>query len=241
MTLNMEDVELKLLLGLPVEIDGLGSIHSPKIRDVAKIGESKYSEYLGTLLFTKENVNDALANELTDYQLFCVVYAQYKSFKDQVNKAFDFFMDAEAHLDLESASFYLVNGDSVGQLTEENFYQMQECLRLANSIQKQKKEEEEYNPADDVTARAIKEMLERRKKKPKPKPTIDLRSIISGMSWKCPSVDISEKTIFQLYDGYKRLQNLDSLHYTMYGIYTGNVDAKKLNMKDMNFALILKD
>jgi hypothetical protein len=241
--MNIDDIELKLLLGLPIEVDGLGQICSPKVRDVAKVGESTYNEYLGTLLFSKENVNKEFSGDFSDYQLFCILYAQVESFREMVNLSFNFFMHSETHLDTESAFFYLVNGDSVGRLTEENFYLMQDHIRLANFIKKNEKEEEKYNPADKETAALIKELLEFRRNnpKPKPKPTIDLRSIISGMSWKCPSVDISEKTIFQLYDGYRRLQNLDSLHYAMYGIYTGNVDVKKLNMNELNFALILKD
>lgn len=241
MSLNIEDAELKLQLGLPIEIEGLGSVHSPKVKTVAKIGENKYNNYLSSLLFNKENVDVELASEASDFQIFCLYYDNVDNFKETVDRAFDFFMNAEVRLHLESECFYFVSEDVVGQLNGSNFFEMQESLRLANSIKKSESDEDKYDPADEETAKMIAEMLERRRNKPKPKPTIDLRSIISGMSWKCPSVDISEKTIFQLYDGYKRLQNIDSLHYTMFGVYTGNVDMKKLNMQELNFALILKD
>lgn len=240
--MNISDAELKLLIGLPIDIDGLGSIYSPNIREVAKIGESNYNLYLSNLLFSRELLNGDAPKELTDFELFSVVYAKVDDFKEQVDKAFEFFLKSEVHLDLKGGFFYVVEDEkTVGKLDDSNFSIMQDCLRLANYVRNQEKKEDQYNPGDEETARVIAEMLERKRKKPKPKPTMDLRSVISGMAWKCPSIDIAEKTIFQIYDGYKRLKNIDSFHYTMLGIYSGNVDAKKINTQELDFAKILED
>jgi hypothetical protein len=110
------------------------------------------------------------------------------------------------------------------------------------------REEEEFRPAGAAVAKFIKEMLEERKKrqkqKPKQKETINLRSIISGLAWKSGSPNLQsilELTNYQLYDGFKRLEKIDNVYYTLLGIYTGNVDVKKINTSELNYAKIIEN
>jgi hypothetical protein len=239
---NIEDVELKLLSAEPIEIEECGKVHIPTVREVVRMGESKYSQLLSILLLDKKNIEGESG---VTYDPFDILFAncfhneEFKQdFLDAIEMAFRKKATMCDVITSSKAFFYFDNG---GRIHGDNFAQIQEIIRIGNHA-RVSNDEDTYNPANEVTARIIAEMLERKKRKKKPRPTINLHSMISGLAWKSgvPHIsDILNLTMYQFYDGYKRIENLDSIHYTLYGIYTGNVDAKKINIKDLSFAKIL--
>jgi hypothetical protein len=45
-----DDINLKLLAGLPLEIDNICSVYPLKLKDISSIGYSKYNLYLMNLI-----------------------------------------------------------------------------------------------------------------------------------------------------------------------------------------------
>ncbi|OPH47621.1 hypothetical protein BC351_10555 [Paenibacillus ferrarius] len=235
------DLELKLLAGMPINIEGVGKIFSPTVREIIEIGESNYNQYLSALLFDKNSIETDIKEELSNFEMMFAYAYHHEEFRKILFESISFFFKDEVHLDHDDQDvFFLFKNGKMGKSVFEN---VQDIIKTANWVSDSSEESEQYNPADEETAKVIREMLERRKKKAKPKPVVNLYSIISAIAWKSPDMNISkilDLTIFQLYDGFRRLEKIDSIHYTLNGIYSGNVDAKKINMSDLNWAKIIE-
>lgn len=242
--MNIDDIELKLLAGMAIEIEDCGHLHVPTVREVVTIGESKYNQQLSTLLLDKSAVNGEIDENTSNFDIVFVNCYHNEDFKSMFLSGIEQIFKMKAQMcDVSTSTEAFFCFDNGGTIHKDNFDLIQTIVRIGNHVKFEKNEDEVYNPADEVTAKIIAEMLERRKKKPKPKPIMNLHSMISGMAWKTGSSQISnilDLTMYQFYDGYKRIEKLDSIYYTLFGIYTGNVDAKNINAKDLNFAKILK-
>ncbi len=75
------------------------------------------------------------------------------------------------------------------------------------------------------------ELINRNKRdRPSRKTATNLQSIVSGIAWKSGSINllnITDLTIYQIYDGYYRLHTIDDCNHTFTGIYSGAIDSKK--------------
>lgn len=241
--MNREDIELLLLAALPVPIPNCEPLYAPTVREVVEMGEGKYNQLLSVLLFDKNSLPTDLSKELSHFEVFFINCYCNPEFRQIAELAFRTVFKAKTEMcDVQTSAdpyFYFANGSRIDRT---NFDLIQEVVRIGNHVRLLKRDEDQYNPADEVTAKVIAEMLARKKARPKPKPDINLHSMISALSWKSgkPLLDeIMRLSMYQFYDGYRRVENLDSIHYTLFGIYTGNIDAKKMNLKDLHIAKII--
>lgn len=103
--------------------------------------------------------------------------------------------------------------------------------------------EDEYHAGNSKAKEMMDKIRKGKASKPKKKPVIDFHSIISGLSWRTTGgvnlFNIFDLTIYQFYDGYYRLENIDHYNSILTGIYTGNIDAKNIKMQDINWARII--
>lgn len=238
----MDEIELKLLVGMPIEIDGCGYLHTPLVKEVIDIGQTKYNELLSVALLNKNKLKSE--SDLTTFQIIAYMYLNDENFQKKFSEAIKFFFKEEIHFGYNESEvfFYFGDKDENRWITQNNIEIIQAVLRVSNQVKVDQEDEDEYKPANEHARKLIEEMLERRKNKPKPKPTINLHSIISGLAWKSNNVsifDIPNLTIYQLYDGFHRLENIDSYHYTLVGIYSGNVDGKKINLNNIHWTKIM--
>jgi hypothetical protein len=237
--LNENDIHLKLFAGLPIEVDGIGDLRIPTLKEVVQLGENEYYNYVFHLLFTKKSLsvtNDELDN-YSDFEALTLLLLYNTSFKEVFFNGLKYFFNKEPKLEQQYGLVYFdeLTEDSV--LTDEKLLYIQNCLKIAHFI---KEEEEEYE-AGNEQARQFIEKLKKKKAKIKVKPKQNLHSIMSAVAWKTVGIDkILNLTIYQLYDGYRRLENIDNYQFTLMGIYTGNIDAKKIKLPDINWANIIK-
>jgi hypothetical protein len=243
----MDDIELKLLAGMPIEIDGVGEIHSPLVKDVIRIGEDKYNQYLSYLLIDKDKIDieEEMRSKLSTFAVIVTLCMQDQQFQQIFLSALQFIFNKEAHLGHDDSDVFFYFGDirENNRITKEDIEIIQAIIRVANHVKIKEENEDEYRPAGEEARKMIEEMLERRRNKPKPKPTINLHSIISGLAWKSNNInifDISKLSIYQLYDGFHRQESIDSYNYTLVGIYSGNVDGKKVDYNNIHWTKILK-
>lgn len=243
--MNDNDLHLKLLAGQSINIDGIGELKPLTLNEIIKIGESEYYNLLyNTFLFDKNNLvekNEAI-NNASNFEILISFVVFNNSFRELFFYAFNLFFDKTPKLFNEDF-IYVDKVDETGKtvFTEEKFEEIKRILKIANFIQDEEKEE--YVAGND-RAKKFMDLLKKKKEQYAnvKKTKINLHSIISAVRWKPSGLnkDIFELTIYELYDAYRRLENIDYYNFTLTGIYTGNVDAKKINLSDINWANILK-
>jgi hypothetical protein len=239
MLMNVEDMELKLLMNHPIQLDGIGPLVSPTIREVIALGYSEYNRALSSMLFDKSQVSELSGDADSHFHWACFFFYKDPSFQKSFSQGIELLFHSEIELKEEQGEPYLAIVKTGGRIDASNFEQLQTIIRMANKVQTK---EEEYTPANDKAKEFI-ELLKRNKgKKPPKKPVTNFHSLLSGLAWKSNQISILQVfdlTIYQFYDGYYRLENIDHYNGILTGIYTGNIDAKQIKMSDMNWAKII--
>ena len=229
------DINLRLLAGMPIDINNLGILTPLKLKDITNIGESNYNELLSVLLIDKSNIEGLNDQEISNLELLMVYSYQNLEFREKVLKSLKLFFNKEFLMSNEGL-FYCE--DII--IDKEPFDEFQYALKCANHIEIKK--EPEYVPGNE-RARKFMEKLKLNKQNIKKPETMNLHSIISGVAWKSNNmniIDIFKLTIYQLYDAFYRLENIDNYNYTLSGIYAGTVDSKNINISNITWSRILK-
>jgi hypothetical protein len=238
------DVQLKLLAGLPIEIDGLGQLRQLTTKQIVSMNESVYNQYLSALLFDKSNIEQLQDEEASNFEMLIAVCYQDVQFKEMFLKGLELFFGEKAgfFFNGEYAFFYLGELSEQRIIDTEKLGVIQRLLKKMNNLQEKK--EEEYK-AGNEQARKLIEMIMKNKKKKKP-PTqekINLHSLISALAWKPNGMDILsiwDLTLYQIYDGYFRTESIDNYSNVMRGIYAGTINGKDIDLSKINWANIIK-
>lgn len=245
------DINLKLLAGMSISINSLGILTPLKLREIIALGEPIYNELLSVLLIDKENIEGLKEEEFSNLEILMVYSYQNIEFREKVLKSLKLFLGNEFFISSEGF-FYCRNliSDNYGLfvykylvIDKEPFEDFQHVLKCANHIEIKKEEEEDIIPGNE-RARKFMEKLRLSKQNIKKPETMNLHSIISGVAWKSNNtniIDIFDLTIYQLYDAYHRLENIDNYHYTLSGLYAGTVDGKKINLSKITWTKIIKN
>lgn len=238
--LTEEDIKLKLLANVPIEIKGLGHISLPSLKKLISMNESFYNTTISYLLFSKESLSE-ITEEMkahSDYEILISFLYHESSFRELFFNALEMIFGEQPNY--KDGAIYFGELSKESLFTEEKWVLIRNIVKIGNFIEN-KKEEEEITPGNE-RAKQFMEMLRKRKEQaPKPKPKQNLHSMISAISWKTIGIDeVLNLTIYQLYDAFMRLENMDNYHYTLTGIYTGNIDGKSVKMSDINWANVLK-
>jgi len=232
---------LKLLAGLPIEINGI-KIYSPSLMKIAEVGETEYYNMLSLLCFDIEDLEnyEQLKKEFPNVKPFDIVYnfcINDEKYSGQILNTLKFFLKQEIYIDKTNGVFYTKD---LKIIDRNIFAEIANVLKIQNNIEKPKNEE--YNPANNKAKELINKINKLKKQVPKSKDNIDLHSIISGVIWKSGNInEIWNLTIYQLFDAYRRLDIVDNYSNIMYGIYSGNIDSKKINQKDIFWSIKIKN
>ncbi len=237
--MNDHDLDLQLLEGSPIHIDDVGFFYVPSLREIAKINYSVYSQYVSLMLFDKKNVEGFQDKEVDNFELIMIFCYQDANFQNNFFKALDFFLKNNFSIFSNEHEIFLYSTENTSRITKNSFEKIQSIVKKINFI---KDSEVEYKPANSKAQEMIDFIKRVKKNKPTPKEKINLKSIISGLSWKSNGInikDIFDITIYQLYDGFFSTENIDNYYHTFTGIYSGNIDAKKLDMSNFHWAKII--
>lgn len=226
-------------MGEPILVsDGL-HLHVPKLREIIAMSESKYNELLSALLFDKGNIDGLDDDRLTSFEVLFAYCFHNVEFKNIIFNALKLIFKEEAQMGDDGSNVFFYFDDSK-KIDNSNFDFIQEVLKRANYIKVDN--EPEFNPANSKAAQMIELIKKGKKSKPRPKETMNLHSIISGLAWKAKDVNIFsifDLTIYQLYNGFYTTENIDNYHHTLQGIYAGTVDGKDIKFDQIHWAKIL--
>lgn len=235
--INEDDLRLKLLAGLPVDIGHIGKLHFPSLHQIITINESTYNGILSHLLVDKSQIDQFKDQDITNLKLilnFCEKDPLFmENFLIGMNLLF------QEDVNIHEKGFLFLGIDR--GIHSDDFSYIQEVIRVAHWMKDDK--EEEYKPANSKARELIEMMLKNKKKQPQKKSDTDLHSMISGLAWKSNNCNLNEiinLNMYQLHDAFHRFSNIENVHYTLHGIYAGTVDGKKIKQSDLNWAKILK-
>lgn len=243
----LENIELKLLGGYPIETD-VGNMYQPKVKDIIEIDESQYNHYLGLLLYdtdlleTKEDILKSMGiDKITTFKFLVLQSIASEDFKNIILNALQFFFKQPVYLLGEYGIFYVGDVASQQFITTNNYDYIKKVLIKMNYLRNME-EEEELQFANEMAREWYLNIKKAEQNQPKPKPQVNLHSIISAMMWRTnKSIDeILNMTVYQLYDGYHRLFLIDDSLSMKQGIYQGTVDRDKVKPSDLNWAKIIK-
>jgi hypothetical protein len=239
---------MKLLAGLPIQIENLGYYHSVKLREIALMGESEYNSLFGYLLLDKDALdpNNFSKGQLGTLQMIASISSGDVNFRNIIERGLELFFREKVSLyfsqEENEAFFYFGEFKDLRHFTEELWELFCLVLRLDNHSPKQVKFEEEYEFLTEEARLKYEEMQRKKANAFKPKSKINLQSIISAIASKSNSLNIMniwDLTVYQVYENYKRLEHIGHYEDTTLGIYTGNIDGKKIKLADIHWANVI--
>lgn len=233
--------KLDLLCGDNYKILEQLEIKHPTLRDIKELGYDKYNEYLGLLCLTAHEVGDMLwfeqgiwYEDISDWWLF---YNRYVG-NTTIQEALKWFTGKDFGLLDDGKEAYLYCQENNIIIQEPVFMATMDFIREINFMNSKS----QYNPGNKRLKLYLLEQ-QRKKRKRQQKSKIDLISIISSVAWKS-GVGVNyilDMPIYQIYDAYFRLCNIDNYDKTMTALYSGNIDTSKtkIDLENINWSNII--
>lgn len=228
---------LDYMFGASLEIGGM-KIRNPTIQDIIDYGEDRYEATVGLFMLKPSDMMVVLDDngidytKVANYDLFTILTAETITSEDNStvrdNLAWltgvpDFSMVYD-----EANDMLVLRSESTGCVIDRAVYnQIRSYLYKINV----RKDEETYNPGNETTrAFLIKE--ERRKMKRNQKKKSDysnLANVIScvvfGSNGSITYSNVRELNIWQLYEGFARINKIKLYDFNMFGYYSGSIKA----------------
>ena len=242
--MSNEELELKLIKGIPVTVDGIRikpMLVEQIIDDTVEngIGYDKYVGLINILGIDKKNLQNITPEQLEEIKTFDIFLFNAELMESLIEFLKVFLNHNKIEYMADQQLILIDYSDTLACIYRDNYDSIMNVFRKMYCISINQKEVE-YNPANDK-ARELIEHIKRRDEelaRIKGKTAPNLFSIISGVAWKSHNInifDIFKLTIFQLYDAYYRLEIIDNCTYTMTGIYTGNIEAKSIKQEELTW------
>ncbi len=227
------DDKLRLICGIPITVDGF-ELKPYTIKEIVSIGYSRFMSMIGMLCFDTDYFLKELRGEdfymelyekkhelepLEFYLMFSNSEDFRRTFTESLSLALRINVD-NIYVNVENRGI-LITSNEDGKLIDGNTYdKIVDVLKYQNGMKSASKDsEDDENPADDK-AKAIldrikssRERVNQAKAEEGEGSDIDLFDIISAVSVRSNSINklnINDLTIFQLYNEFARLQNIDA-------------------------------
>lgn len=231
----------KLILGIPIEVGDYYIVHPLTIGEIVESGYEQLQIHLNIMLLDWDSFKvDMPEEEKTDKNLFKMIrdfYYDSDDFFDEFNKSFKVFLKRPLSKSKKQAlqddvfkkiSDFFLKGD---------FKEVREILRKQYLIQK--KEKEEPRKFADDRAKKLYEQIQKNQKEVEKykKKDANLIDLISSLRWKVglSKKDIMNITLYELYDGLKRVHVIDNVSNLFTGIYSGSINAKSIDDKELDW------
>lgn len=228
-------------MGLDIDVCGL-SIKNYKLRELVKYGLDRYRHLLSLTILKPKDVLDIDKSQLKDvdmYDVVCVVEPLRQWFIDMMhfltgitfeyNDAFMEFVlytdDGRIVIDKTSCEeifsvikkMYCLSNEKSKDEIDVNMAVDEEVKELAKEFADFKKEQVSKGNGDKITLTGI------------------IRAIsTSNMGYKWN--DVYDMSMYCLIETYNGMQLHDNYRYTMTGLYSGCLDSKSINLKELNYA-----
>lgn len=219
------DIKLNLLAGEPISFGDDILVKPVKLKDIKKIGISKYMHYLSILLLDNEQLQEIglikKSNigkvEIKPFNVFMMFYFFNKDVFDLFLDAVKFFMqindiDVEQETKQRLVLYANTKNKKVKYIDGNNFEEFKEILMYQNYRKDIK--DAKFKPANKKAEELMKKRDEVKKQindksKEKALDLSDIISIVSTYSENINIMNVWDLTVYQLYHTYIRLIVLD--------------------------------
>lgn len=213
---DFKDIDLKCILGLPIQIENICSVYPLTINEIAEMGEGQYRQLLGVYSFDKSSCGDLslrLGDSFDNYQVMCLICTQAEDFRNLIIKSLSLFLKEKIIFDNDDKidSFFIMKDTKKILINSELFYQIKEIVDKQNFINEDKSEKKYLNSK----AKEIADKLNKLRQEHATKDNFllsDVISILANYSKNINYSNVKELTIFQLYTSYIRLFMWDKYH-----------------------------
>lgn len=240
------DLKARLLMGLDVAVHGI-TIKNHKLGTIFKdIGLTKYIQASSLInrspkdFFKKEFINEV--KHLNMFDIFCISGEFNEVFIQFISLFTDYkwsFISTDVFTEFHTVNEF---GNRV-HINRDNFDDVMEVIRVMYCLDKSKRESDRQD-IDDEMAALLREFEDEEEKVRRSKGgNITIVSIIDGVASKHHSINllsIWEYTVYQLIHTYYKLNQIDNETNVKSAIYTGNIDAKKIELDKMHWATELE-
>lgn len=233
-----KDYELKLLAGLPIEVENIGELYPLKLIDMATIGETKYNRILSCLLFdpkdliSQNGIEDSEEiNQLTTYDILMGNAIKDEEYRKIVLEGLSLFFkeSVELYYDNQYSFLYLgkLEENNTKIIHRENYELVIEILKLQNCL-KNLSSDDEFNANDSKAKEIIEKIKKSRKKinenKSGEQEKLDLMDLISVLSANGNGLNINniwDLTMFQFNNQFNRMQMLEEYKINIRSLLAG--------------------
>ena len=212
----------ELLSPEPIQIQRVGGILSPKLRDISKIGINTYQYYLSILLMDLKTYFAMIKQEEQFEAMSDEVKSQLSVFEfltiddesaNMLQRILNFFIEEDVVWSKEKNAFLVYKGNNtIGLITKEIYPQICDLVCQRNCI-KSNLEEDLSKIKSKKALEIMKKLQKGRAEKAKTAKTdknMELGNIISAVANRSSSlniINIWDATIFQVWDSFSRLSN----------------------------------
>jgi hypothetical protein len=222
-------IKMKLISGLPIEVDSIGEIKPLTLLEIAEKGYDKYQHLLNFFAFTKSDFIKEEFLDKVDIPLFSMMLAfSDDEFKDYIVQAIKYFMGVDVEIILEHLMIIPKDPTLHWAISNDNFDDLKQVIRWQNGLD-EGKTQEEIRYKDD-RARRIQERLlnakskvdaQKRKEGNADLDFVDIISAIASKSFSLNKLTILNLTVYQMYDEFRRLDIIDNYHVGLSAMMQG--------------------
>ena len=234
---------LELLAGDVIKIGELNIKH-PKLKDIKKTGEGNYSEFIRTFCFQPFDVVESLYKQKIDYEtignyelfnmLFPFRYYEDASFRD----VFYLFFDIEGILipseEDGKVKYTIVDDDGVTVIIEEsNFEEIQSVIKMITGFSNRKVEKFKDELIKEMYIEDLIETEEIASNERSNNSIITMADLVGAviLDTSYTYETVWDMYLYQFHSCTRMILKREDYRNTMTGIYTGNLDPKKVNME----------
>lgn len=231
--------EMQLLKGSCVEIEGLEIRPYTLGELVDDIGLEQYYHITAFITIQKRELNayfklkDDIYEKTSLFQMLLLHEVVAKSLVDFFKFITRYEVEVEYLQEWQVIIIEQKNKKRV-KISHSNIDNIINKILKAYCITIPKEEEDDFNPANEQARLLMERIKKNRAKAPKPKAEVDIASIISALAWKSNNLNIHtvwDLTLYQLYDGFYRLDIIDNYDKTLTALYAGTLDGTKVKLK----------
>ncbi len=239
--------ELKLLSGIDVEVSPHIVMHHPKLSEIRDMGEGEYYGLITTLCSTPSDYKSILYDqfnidyeEVGDFEFFLMMWSTLHDTDISIIFPGMKFEDFHIVQNNETGLLSLYNEKTGDFINEVVYTTITSYLREFHGLSKRVDKAGNESTKRYLIKKARKELERRKNDEYKPVLAPLVSAMVNCEQFKYDHHTVWDLTIYQFMDSVRRIQKIRNVSDVMTGIYTGNIDAKKLSDDTTNWLGVLK-
>jgi hypothetical protein len=230
------DTKLKLLAGLPLQVENYGEIKPLILKEIISFGYDNYLKMLNILCLKKDKLMNNPPEDLNEFDV--LLHLGDEHVHTYLKESLEFFLQDKVTL-VPSSQIIVVGSQekNLRAITRKNFNDIRTVVQLQNYILSV---DDDYNiKSKDDKAKEIADRMKKAReevKRIKKKETneesdtdfFDLLSAISAKSYSLNKIELLNLTMFQIYEEFKRLNHIDQYETNISAMLQG---AKGVKLK----------